>query len=116
MRAELKSLSSLDVVLETYAPPDDAFCIGVVADVGPLGERGAEMFQFEVCSPAWLEKELQSDNVVLGRHRLFMSNFSYNALETYVLKRVQQAEGPDWPSVAEKLSRWGHWEFEDYQA
>jgi hypothetical protein len=116
MRAELKSLSSVDVDLRAYAPPDDAFCVGVTAEVGALGEEGADVFQFEVCSPEWLATELQSRSIVSGRHRLFMSRFSYDALEAYVLKRVAQAEGPDWPSVAEKLSRWGYWEFEDYEA
>jgi hypothetical protein len=116
MRAELKSLSSVDVELRTYAPPDESFCIQVTAEIGALGGKGADMFQFEVCSPAWLERELQSNTVISGRHRLFMSSFSYNALEAYVVKRVQQAEGPDWQAVAEKFSRWSYWEFEDYQA
>ncbi|MCG6120233.1 MAG: immunity 8 family protein [Blastomonas sp.] len=115
MRAELKSLSSVDVDLETYRPHDEAFCIEVTAEIGPLGEIGAEMFQFRVCSPGWLAKELESDAIVSGRHRFFMSQFRYDALEAYVLKRVRQAEGSDWPSVAEKLARWGYWEFEDYQ-
>ena len=95
MRAELKSLSSVDVDLRTYAPPEDAFCVEVTAEVGALGEKGADMFQFEVCSPEWLQRELQSETIVSGRHRLFMSRFSYDALEAYVLKRVRQAEGPD---------------------
>jgi hypothetical protein len=116
MRAELKLLSSVDVELRTYAPPDESFCIQVTAEIGALGGRGAEIFLFEVCSPAWLERELQSDTVISGRRRLFMSSFSYDILEAYVLKRVRQAEGPDWQAVAEKLARWSHWEFEDYQA
>ena len=116
MRAELKSLSSVDVDLATYAPQDEAFCIEVTAEIGPLGESGAEMFQFQVCSPGWLSLKLESDAIVSGRHRFFMSRYNYEALEAYVLKRVRQAEGADWCSVAEKLGRWGYWEFEDYQA
>jgi hypothetical protein len=115
MRAELKALTSVDVDLRSYIPPDDAFCLAVTAEIGALGERGADNFQFDVCSPSWLEEALQADAVVSGRHKLFMSRYNYDALERYVLKRVHQAEGPDWSSVAEKLSRWGHWEFEDYQ-
>ncbi len=115
MRAELKSLSSVDVDLRAYAPPDDAFFVWVTAEVGILGEDGADMFQFEVCSREWLATQLQSESIVSGRHRLFMSHFSYDALEAYVTKRVAEAEGPDWASVAKKLSRWGCWEFEDYR-
>lgn len=114
MRAELRSLNSVHVDLKAYVPDDAAFCIQVTAEVGPLGGEGAELFQFEVCSPEWLEIRLQSDSIVSGRHRFFMAGFNYDILEAYVLKRVRQAEGPDWPSVAAKLSRWGYWEFEDY--
>lgn len=116
MRAELKSLSSVDVDLATYAPHDEAFCIAVTAEIGAIGEIGADMFQFQVCSPGWLSKELETDLIVSGRHRFFMSQYNYEALEAYVLKRVRQAEGADWCTVAEKLARWGYWEFEDYQA
>jgi hypothetical protein len=115
MRAELKSLDSLDVDLRSHVPDDEDFCISVTAQIGTIGGHGADCFDFEVCSPKWLELALETDTVVSGRHKLFMSTFSYEALEAYVVKRVHQAEGPDWPSVAEKLSRWGHWEFEDYQ-
>lgn len=116
MRAKLKSLSSLDVDLATFAPDDEAFCIAVIAEIGPLGESGAEIFQFQVCSPGWLSIELESDAIVSGRHRFFMKRYNYDALEAYVMKRVRQAEGADWCSVAEKLARLGHWEFEDYRA
>ena len=115
MRAELRSLYSVDVDIRTYIPAEDAFCIGVTAEIGAVGEKGADNFEIEVCSPKWLDAALRDEAVVSGRHRLFMSGFNYGALEAYVLKRVQQAEGPDWASVADKLSRWAAWEFEDYQ-
>ena len=115
MRAELKSLDSVDVDLRSYVPEHEAFCVTVIARIGAVGDVGADNFNFDVCSPQWLATEFASFDVVSGRHKLFMSNFNFDALEAYVTKRVRQAEGPDWPSVAEKLSRWSHWEFEDYR-
>jgi hypothetical protein len=115
MRAELKALDSVDVDLRSYVPEDEAFCISITAHIGAVGESGVDAFRFDVCSPQWLEAALQTDAVISGRHTLFMDGFRLGALEAYVVKRVRQAEGPDWPSVAEKLSRWAYWEFEDYQ-
>jgi hypothetical protein len=115
MRAELKALESVDVDLRSYVPEEEAFCISVTAKIGAIGEAGADNFDFDVCSPQWLEVALQGEKVISGRHKLFMTGFSLAALEAYVTKRVRQAEGLDWQSVAEKLSRWSHWEFEDYR-
>ena len=114
MRAELRALGSVDVDLRSYVPEEEAFCITVTAEIGAVGEAGADNFDFDVCSPQWLEAALQNDMVVSGRHKLFMSGFNLAALEAYVAKRVRQADGPDWPSIAEKLGRWSRWEFEDY--
>ncbi len=115
MRAELRALNCVHEDLRTYFPADEAFCITVTAEIGRLGGQGADNFDFDVCSPQWLEAALETDKVVSGRHKLFMIGFDLSALEAYVVKRVRQAEGPDWPSVAEKLGRWSHWEFEDYR-
>ena len=83
--------------------------------IGELGGEGSDNFEIEVCSPQWLERPVDRDKVVSGRNRLFMDGFNFDALESYVLKRVRQAEGSNWESVAEKLSRWALWEFEDYR-
>lgn len=116
MRAELRALESVDADLRSYRPEAEAFCITVTAEIGAVGETGANNFNFDVCSPQWLEAALESDEVISGRHKLFMAGFYLARLEAYVVKRVRQAEGPNWASVAEQPSRWSHWEFEDYTA
>ena len=115
MRAELKAMHSIDADLRSYVPKDEAFCITVTAEIGAVGKPGADNFNFDVCSPQWLEAALETDEVISGRGKLLMTGFRLATLEAYVIKRVRQAEGPDWASVAEKLSRWSHWEFEDYR-
>jgi hypothetical protein len=112
MRAELRSLDYLEDDLRAFE--DEAFCITVTAIIGAVGERGADNCNFEGCSPEWLRAELASDRVVSGQYRLIMAEFDLPALERFVAKRVRRAEGPDWPSVAEKLAAWSHWEFEGF--
>jgi len=114
LRAELKALDSPDVDLESYVPQREAFCVAVTAHIGPVGEAGAELFNFDVCSPQWLEQLLLTDTVISGRHMLFMDGFRLRDLEAYIAKKASQADGPNWATVAERLSRWGYWEFEDY--
>lgn len=82
--------------------------------IGPAGAEGEESFDFDVCSPAWLETELKSHPVVSGRFFLIIEAFDLDVIESYVRKRVAQATGADWPTIAGKLARWSRWEFEDY--
>lgn len=55
MRAELRALASVDVDLRSYIPEEEAFCITITAEIGAVGEAGADNFDFEVCYPQWLE-------------------------------------------------------------
>jgi hypothetical protein len=116
MQAQLRSLMTVDgEPLETVRTPDVAFSIPLRAMVGSVGAEGEESFDFEVCSPAWLEAELSRFPVIGGRFLLIVGSFNPPQVETYVRNRIAQAEGPDWPSVAGKIARWAHWEFEDYR-
>ena len=110
MRAELRSLDYFESDLSSF--DGDAFCVNITATIGAVGERGGDDFNFEVCSPAWLRAELESDQVVSGQYRLVMAEFDFPALERFVAQRVGQTEGPDWDSIATKLSAWSRWEFE----
>ena len=110
MRAELRSLDYFEADLESFE--GEAFHITVTATIGPVGEQGADNFDFDVCSPEWLRVQLESDHVVSGRYMLIMADFDLPTLQRFVEKRVRQAEGSDWPSVAEKLMAWSRWEFD----
>jgi hypothetical protein len=117
MRAEIKSLSSLEIDdLENYAPPDpDIFRVSMCLVAGPQGEQGEETFDFQVCSPRWLEQDLREGEVVLLRHKLIMKSFDFTKVRRFVERYVRGIEGKDWEEVANKLARLGHWEFEDYR-
>jgi len=61
MRAEIKGLHSTRIQdLESYVPPDEAaFHVPVTLVAGPRGEAGEETFEIQVCSPAWLARQLE---------------------------------------------------------
>ncbi|MEG3155312.1 Imm8 family immunity protein [Sphingomonas sp. RB1R13] len=115
MNAELRALVTVEhEPIITAQPEADAFCVALRALVGPSGSPGEESFDFSVCSPAWLEAELKSSNMIGGRFLLITRTFDVRRIEDYVRRRIGEATGEDWPEVAGKIARWSHWELEDY--
>ena len=113
---ELRRLHSPDLLdmqsLEPETP--DNFCILVQAMIGPTGEQGEESFDFIVCTPKWLTESLSNHNYVLGRHHLIVARYDYNVIRDAVLFLCQTITGSTWKEVADHISRYGSWEFEDY--
>ena len=117
MQATLHALQTLDGEdLAAFAPGGEAFFLTVRALIGPAGQAGQETFDFDVCSTAWLHRELQDDAAVCGRYRLIMDDFSAVAIERHVRHRIAQASGADWSEVAGRLAGWFRWEFDGYRA
>lgn len=115
MKAELKSLHSPDVeYLEDYHPSGD-FAILVQALIGPKGTESVESFDFLVCTPGWLGNQLVASDYRFGRHYLFMRKYDYSLLKKAIEDLCNRFFEPDWVSLAEKLSRYGRSEFEDYR-
>ncbi|MHA0327650.1 Imm8 family immunity protein [Sphingomonas melonis] len=115
MIAELRALLTAEnEPLKSIRPRGDAFCVSIRALVGPAGAPGEESFDFNVCSPAWLEYELDSHAIVEGRLLLIARTFDPQRIEDYVRKRIAQVSGDDWLTIAGKIARWSRWEFEDY--
>ena len=83
--------------------------------VGPLGEDGEESFDVIVCTPSWLQVEVDRRGITMGRHYLFMNTYDYNELVKYIESYCDKLSGNSWLQIAQKLTRLGRWEFEDYQ-
>ena len=117
MRAEIKRLFSSDVEdLEHFVPPDPTtFSVVIRLMAGPQGGDGEESFDFVVCSPSWLETTVNGDEPLLLRHKLLMRSFDFAMLRKFVERFVRGCEADSWDELADKLSRLGHWEFEDYR-
>ena len=104
----------------------EVFCALVQILISPAGIEGGEMFALSACSPKWFEENmlwssptLRSDEspprAVFGRHYLFQHTFNASEIEERVRRVVSNAEGADWHELALHLSRYFHWEFEDYR-
>jgi len=120
MRAEFRGLHRPDVPnldLEHFTPEDpECFCVLVQAFVGPQGEPGEEAFDFTVCTPRWLNSHPAQKGFLFARHYLLLWRYDYDLLRRAITDLCARAKGPDWETVANRLARYGHWEFEDYQA
>jgi Immunity protein 8 len=62
--------------LEKHVPENlEKFCVSVRAMVGPRGSDGEDSFDINVCSPKWLEEQVERHGFVLGRHYLFVPEY-----------------------------------------
>ncbi len=113
MRAAIKRLHSPDVDIETFVPDSDDYGFLLQITAGPENEEGEESFDITVCSPKWVARQAEIDGVLSGRHYLIVTD--YSKVKPYIQKYVSNCYGEKWDVIAEKLSRLGHWEFEDYQ-
>ena len=117
VRAELRWLHSPDLSdLEHGTPANpEYFCLLVQAMIGEHGTDGSESFSFLACTPRWLAREVADSGVVLGRPYIFMARYDYALLRRTIAGLCDEAEGPDWETVAARLGRYSLWEREDLQ-
>jgi hypothetical protein len=116
MRAQLKELHSPDVPnLEDWMPDDGAFRFLVQAMIGPLDGEGMESFDLCVCSPLWLVGEMAGKGIRSCEHMVLMPFYDYRLLRNFLEKRIAACEANNWPELAAKVGRIGHWEFDNYK-
>jgi hypothetical protein len=108
---------SLDIDdLANWVPQRANWALGLRILAGPSDGPGEESFDVTVCSVGWLKERVLRDGVLDGRHHLIVESFDWQVLREHVERYVQRCEGETWREVAEKLARFGYWEFEDYQS
>jgi Immunity protein 8 len=116
MMAEVKRLHSPDVEdLPSWTPESADFAILVQIIVGPAESAGEESFDVTVCSSAWVTRQAAREKIIEGRHLLIVSEYDYELLSEYITRYVSACRGETWAEITDKLTRLGHWEFEDYQ-
>jgi hypothetical protein len=115
--SEIKGLHSPDLLdLGTENPPDvENFCILVEVSVGPKGERGEEHFGVVVTTPTWLAAHMAECEHLFARHYLIVKRYEFDVVKSAIYKQFQGVQGSSWLDVAERLARYGQWEFEDYR-
>jgi len=81
---------------------------------GPAGSEGEESFDILVCTPKWLNGEVERKGIVDGRHHLIVSRFDLAQIRALLEQYATASAANTWKQAAFKLSRLGKWEFEDY--
>lgn len=114
MKAKLNLIWSSDVdFLETWTPPGD-FSVVLRLEVGPDEGQGEESFDLTVCTGGWLARQAREAGMIDGRHHLIVATFDWARIRSYIQERVDACTGDSWDEIATQLSRFAHWEFEDY--
>lgn len=114
---EIKYFFSPDIDdLEHHEPPDpESFRFLLQMMVGPAGAPGEESFDVQVVTPAWLEARVARTGIVSGARMVVVRAYDWALIESFLRQAVRQCADDDWPSVALRLARFAHWEFEDYR-
>lgn len=118
MHPVLKNVLNSDDLspLSDFTPSDTAnFCVHVSMMIGEKGKEGEESFDIIICSPKWLQENTKNSDIFFTRHYLIAGNYDYKNIYDFITKSINKVTGKNWKEVGEKLSRIGHWEFEDYQ-
>lgn len=121
MKAELKSLTSVDIDELTYWPDDEAmFAFNVDAAIGPDTDDSSNSFCFFVCTPNWiLSKAINrdfGDFGVFGKHMIVVTEYDWDKIRQLIENLCSDTSGESWNEIARKLARYGRWEFEDHLA
>jgi len=72
------------------------------------------MFDFTVCTASSLAGQRLPKGFEFQRGNLLVERWDHGLVRRAVADLCLQTEGANWSEVAQKLSRYGRWEFEDY--
>ena len=67
-----------------------------------------------VVSPSRLSRIIETENIVIGRGLLIMSDFNIEIVKKTIEKLLQGIKGETWGDVALQVSKYAQWEYEDY--
>lgn len=97
-----------------YAPADpENCCLWLMAFVGIEGEPGHDTYQLGVCTPLWLAGEGLARGYTWGRSLLIVPRWDHGVVVRAIETLLGDLAGPDWATVAERLSRFAWAESDD---
>ena len=118
MRAKVKSfqIAEIDDVYNFTPKDQDNFSFLLELMVGPDEDEGEESFNIQVCTPKWLLSNMKKDDTLFGNYLLIVIEYDFERIFSRIKRIIESCEGNNWDEIAGKVSRIGHWEFEDYVA
>ena len=117
MKALLKSISTFRGVnlCDFFPEIPNNFHVLVYMSIGPDDQNGGHDYSLGICTPTWLDHNIQNDGPIWGRHLLVVNIFDVDEILASIKKIITQCERADWAETSVILSRFFAWEFEDYQ-
>ena len=119
MRAKLFRVESPGIDdLSIYLPKNkENFSILIEVAVGYEGQKkeGGDIFGFQIYTPQWLISNYSPNEVIIPRHSLIIFEYNYDSIYQRIKKIIESCTGESWDEISQKISRYGYWEFEDYQ-
>jgi hypothetical protein len=85
------------------------------AIVGPHDGPGEESFDLLVCTPAWLQQQIEKVAPVVGIHHLVVARWDAAYVDQIVRDLIEAPSADTWPELGERIGRIALWEFEGYK-
>ena len=87
----------------------------VRAIVGPDDEPGEESFDLLVCTPAWLQEQIEGVGPVVGLYHLVVARWDAEDVDRIVRDLIESTRAETWPEIGERIGRIAKWEFQGYK-
>jgi hypothetical protein len=95
-------------------PPDSEDCsLFIEVQIGPKGQKGADIFSFEAVTPKSLIGKTERR---WGRGLLILDTFSWSGVEKALEKLLMHCARQTWEETAKEIAKELDWEFDNYKA
>jgi hypothetical protein len=112
----ISAASCPDVKIEDFHPEiSDNFWCCLYLGIGPDNADGHHDYWFQIGTPRAFDHKIQNEGPMWGRHYMIVNYFNASEIRSVIEKKVAECARPTFEETALVLSRFFHWEFEDYQ-
>jgi hypothetical protein len=80
-----------------------------------MGTPLAELFGVTVCTPNWLLEHRKGEKVILIRNYFIVFEYNFFTLKDRIIYIINGQTGQSWEEIANKLSRYFSWEYQDFE-
>lgn len=98
-----------------FQPTDDAGCVWVELEIGPLGHDGGDLFSLMVCTPEWLSGEIERNGARSGLATLIVPRINHDGVKREIESRLARLSADTWSDLAAQLSRFAISEFDGHR-
>jgi Immunity protein 8 len=110
LEAELRSLTSpgLGDLKSFDCPTSDDFALRLRAVIGAKGQAIEETFNFQVCTPKWIERAVEERGYLWGAGRLIVKQYDYELIWRAISGLCDQVIDLRWEGISRRIGRFDH--------